>query len=99
MAVRNWSDSAQYKKKHAELYGKLMTKLLELAQGNESEFNQNKPLTAISIWGLYDEPDLPVMDYSYSMNGTRCGLFTETCAVKDSFKSVYEVLGGTVNSQ
>lgn len=99
MAVRNWSDSAEYRKKHAEFYGKLMAKLLELAQGNESGFDQNKPLTAISIWGLYDEPDLPVTDYSYSMNGTRCGLFTETCAVKDSFRSVYEVLGGTVNDQ
>ncbi len=99
MAVRNWSDSAEYKKKHAEFYGKLMTKLLELAQENENQFNQNKPLTAISIWGLYDDPDLPVTDYSYSMNGTRCGLFTETCGVKDSFKSVYEVLGGTVNGQ
>lgn len=99
MAVRNWSDSAKYKKKHAEFYGKLMTKLLELAQENESGFNKEKPLTAISIWGLYDEPDLPVTDYSYSMNGTRCGLFTETCAVKDTFKSVYEVLGGTVNGQ
>ncbi len=99
MAVRNWSDSAVYKKKHAEFCGKLMTKFLELAQGNGSGFNPNKPLTAISIWGLYDDPDLPVTDYSYSMNGTRCGLFTETCAVKDSFKSVYEVLGGTVSGQ
>ena len=31
-------------------------------------------------------------NYSYSMNGPYCGLFTELYAVKDSFKNVYEVL-------
>lgn len=49
-------------------------------------------MKAVSIWGWQDDPSLEDNNYSYSMNGPYCGLFTELYAVKDSFKNVYEVL-------
>ncbi len=54
-------------------------------------------MKAVSIWGWQDDPSLEDNNYSYSMNGPYCGLFTELYAVKDSFKNVYEVLANKKN--
>lgn len=86
LAVRNYENDAETLAKHGEYYKKLFQAYLELNSGEE------KPLKAISIWGIIDEPDLEPDDYSFKMNGPYCGLFNENLAVKDSFKNVHDLL-------
>ena len=86
MVVRNYSGSAKNKKKHAEFYKKLFQMFVQINAG------ANKPLKAVSIWGMFDDPTLTPGSYGYSMNGPYCGLFDELYGVKDSFKNVYDVL-------
>lgn len=86
LAVRNYQNDAETLAAHGEYYKKLFQAYLELNSGEE------KPLKAISIWGIIDEPDLGPDDYSFTMNGPYCGLFNENLAVKDSFKNVHDLL-------
>ncbi|MCH5251811.1 MAG: endo-1,4-beta-xylanase [Lachnospiraceae bacterium] len=86
MAVRNYSGSTKNMKTHAEFYKKLFQMFIGINTG------EDKPLKAVSIWGLFDDPTLTQGSYGYSMNGPYCGLFDELYGVKDSFKNVYSVL-------
>lgn len=89
MAVRNYQNDEESVAKHAAFYADLFKMFLSLNSAKEH------PLTSLSIWGLCDNPSLPTTDYSYKMNGPYCGLFTETLAMKDSFKQVYKVMDET----
>ncbi len=86
MAVRNYSDSLATLDKHAMFYKLLMEALIDINSGDE------KPLTAITIWGLADLGYIDESDYAYKMNGPYCGLFTPGYYVKDSFYDVYVML-------
>ncbi len=86
MAVRNYENSDAFVNFHADYYERLFEMFLSLNEGEE------KPLTGISIWGLYDRPDLSKDDYSYKMNGPYCGLFTENFEVKQAFVNIYNLL-------
>ena len=102
MAVRNYMNTKAIQKKHAEFYKKLFQMFVDVnaipadCSGKSVEeikkLEESRPLKAVSIWGWQDDPSLEDNNYSYSMNGPYCGLFTELYAVKDSFKNVYEVL-------
>ena len=102
MAVRNYMNTKAIQKKHAEFYKKLFQMFVDVnaipadCSGKSAEeikkLEESRPLKAVSIWGWQDDPSLEDNNYSYSMNGPYCGLFTELYAVKDSFKNVYEVL-------
>lgn len=86
LAVRNYQNDDETLTAHGEFYKKLFQAYLELNSGDE------KPLKAISIWGIIDEPDLKPDDYSFKMNGPYCGLFDENLAVKDAFKKVHDLM-------
>lgn len=86
MAVRNYNDDEATMEKHAQYYAKLMERLVAINAGEE------KPLTGISIWGLYDMPSADPSGYHYKQNGPFCGLFTEGYEVKEAFHNVYTML-------
>lgn len=86
LAVRNYQNDAETLALHGEYYKKLFQTYLELNSGDD------KPLKAISIWGIVDIPELTPDDYSFKMNGPYCGLFDEKLAVKDAFKNVHDLL-------
>lgn len=86
LAVRNYQSDEATMEKHGEFYKKLFQAYLDVNAGEE------KPLKAISIWGIVDIPDLPTDDYSYKMNGPFCGLFDENLGVKPSFVNVYNLM-------
>ncbi len=90
LAVRNYQDDDATQQAHGEFYEKLFKE----AYIAVNEENANKPLKAVSIWGITDIPTLDEADYSYRMNGPYCGLFDENLAVKDAFKNVYNLLNG-----
>ena len=80
MAVRNYQkEQAQ---KHAEFYGKLFAAYKRL----NAEENM---ISNVSIWGICDNPSMSKSDYSYSMNGPYCGLFSQSCERKNAY---YEAL-------
>lgn len=86
LAVRNYQSDAETMAKHGDFYKKLFQAYLDVNSGEE------KPLKAISIWGIVDIPDLPEDDYSFTMNGPYCGLFTETLAVKPAFVNIHDLM-------
>lgn len=86
MAVRNYDNSAEAVAKHAAFCKDLFAMYAKLNNGSD------KPLTGISIWGLYDNPSLPSSDYSWKMNGPYCGLYDENFKPKDAFGKVQEAL-------
>lgn len=86
MAVRNYQGDAATLEEHAEFYKKLFQVYMEANSGSA------KPLTAVCIWGIIDDPDMDPSDYSYKMNGTYCGLFDETLGVKPAFVSVHDLM-------
>ena len=86
MAVRNYSKSSADVKKHAEFYGKLFRMFAEVNAG------EVKPLTSVSIWAMFDNPDVSEGQYEYSMNSLYGGLFNENYGVKNSFEQVYNAL-------
>lgn len=90
LAVRNYENSADVLERHAEFYKKLFEMYI-----NINKTNEEKPLKAISIWGIVDIPDLDRNDYSFSMNGPYCGLFDDNLSVKDSFVNIYNLLENT----
>lgn len=91
LAVRNYTNTEEMTQKHADFYEELFRTYLAI-NAEAKEAGQTGPITSISIWGLCDNPDLPETDYSYKMNGTYCGIFTELYAVKPAFLSVYNLL-------
>ena len=86
MAVRTYVNDADTMARHAEFYRSLF-KMFKSVNAGES-----KPLTSISIWGLTDCDSLPENHYSYKLNSPYGGLVTESYAVKDSFRAVYDEL-------
>lgn len=91
MAVRNYDDSEETMAAHAAYYKRLIRTLIILNSGDE------KPLTAITIWGLADMGYIDPTDYAYKMNGPYCGLFTPGYYVKDAFYEVYVMLKEQAN--
>ena len=87
MAVRNYEkDKAP---EHAAFYARLFREAFMTANSGE-----NKPLTAVCIWGLLDCPQLPRDNYSWKLNSPYGGLFTEKFQVKTSFDAVWHALKG-----
>lgn len=93
LAVRNYEDTAARETEHAAFYKKLMQTYVNINK-TAQENGKTGPLTSVSIWGLFDNPNLAETDYSYKMNGPYCGLFTELYEPKEAFKEVYKVLAG-----
>lgn len=85
MALRNYEEDKN--PQHAAFYGDMFE---VFCTANEGE---NNPLTSVAIWGLLDCNDRPG-SYGWKQNGPYCGLFTTTLKVKDSFKTIYEQMGG-----
>ena len=87
LAVRNYQNDAETMAKHGDFYKKLFQAYLDI-----NTENAEKPLKAISIWGIVDIPDLPKDDYSFTMNGPFCGLFDEKLAVKSAFINIHDLM-------
>lgn len=87
LAVRNYQSDAETMAKHGDFYKKLFQAYLDI-----NTQNAEKPLKAISIWGIVDIPDLPEDDYSFTMNGPFCGLFDENLAVKPAFINIHNLM-------
>ncbi len=85
LAVRNYESDEATMQKHAQFYGKLFQVLIDSKKEGQN-------FTAITIWGLCDNPFMDKSDYSYKMNGPFCGLFNKYYAIKDSYKEVYKTL-------
>lgn len=85
VAVRNYDGSEETMAKHAQFYGQLFQTIIESKQSGDN-------FTAITIWGLCDDPIMDKNNYSYKMNGPYCGLYTKYFELKDSYKEVYKVL-------
>lgn len=85
MAVRNYQEDQT--QKHAQFYGKLFAVYKKLNE--EADMISN-----ISIWGICDDPYMSKNDYSYSMNGPYCGLFTRGCLRKDAYYEALKALKG-----
>ena len=85
MALRNYEADKQAE--HAAFYGDMFE---VFCAANEGE---NNPLTSVAIWGLLDCNNQP-NSYGWKQNGPYCGLFTVKLKVKDSFKTIYEQMGG-----
>lgn len=95
LAVRNYQSDAETIAKHGDFYKKLFQAYLDI-----NKQRADKPLKAISIWGIVDIPDLPEDDYSFKMNGPFCGLFDETLAVKPAFVNIHDLMkNGLENDQ
>lgn len=86
MAVRNYRNDAETMKKHADFYESLF-KMLKTINTADS-----KPLTAVSIWGLCDDPTLDKKSYGYKMNGPFCGVYDENFNRKSVYKSIMKAL-------
>ena len=53
---------------------------------------EQKPLTAVCIWGVADCPQLPKNNYIWKLNSPYGGIITEKGAIKTSFDAVYRAL-------
>ncbi len=85
VAVRNYDSAEDTMKRHAKFYGQLFQTLKDVK-------SEGANFTAITIWGLCDDPLMDKNNYSYKQNGPFCGLFTKYYEPKDSYKEVYKVL-------
>ena len=85
MAVRNYDKTKAAE--HAAFYARLFTEVFLPANAGE-----NKPLTAVCIWGVEDCPQLPKDNYSWKLNSPYGGLITENRKIKTSFDEVYKAL-------
>lgn len=85
VAVRNYDNSEMSVLSHAKFYGNLF-KVLKDTKIQGANF------TAITIWGLCDNPFMDKNDYSYKMNGPFCGLFSKYFVPKTAYEEVYKVL-------
>ena len=86
MAVRNYKNDENSRKIHAKFYESLFRELIGINNAH------NSPLTAVSIWGITDNPSLPTTNYSYKMNGPYCGIYNERCKKKMDYDSILKVL-------
>lgn len=86
MAVRNYQSDSATTKLHASFYQSLFDMLKTI------NTEESKPLTAVTIWGLCDDPYLPKTNYSYKMNGPYCGLYDNDWKPKESYKRVMKSL-------
>lgn len=86
MSLRNYDKEKEAE--HAAFYGKMFE---VFCQANEGE---GKPLTSVAIWGVVDCNNLPQSHYTWKLNGPYCGLFTLKLNVKESFKTIYALMGG-----
>ena len=93
LAVRNYERSDEREAEHGAFYKKLMQTYVDINKAAQAK-GETGPITSLSIWGLFDAPYLAKTDYSYTMNGPYCGLFTELYQPKEAFKEVYKVLSG-----
>ncbi len=84
MAVRNFDQ--EQAGAHAEFYASLYKMFCEVNQ------EEDKPLKAVSVWGLTDYPHEPKGTYVYNLNSPYGGLFTEKLEEKEAFHKVMEVL-------
>ncbi len=73
---------------HAKKYENMFTAYCEFAEEHPDT------LTNVSIWALFDRPDLleNTEHYDYGVYGTHSGLFTADFQVKDAFTRVINVL-------
>ena len=85
MAVRNYEKEKA--PEHAAFYARLFTEVFLPANAGEQ-----KPLTAVCIWGVADCPQLPKNNYIWKLNSPYGGLITEKGAIKTSFDAVYRAL-------
>lgn len=86
LAVRNYVDNEETTNKHGEFYKKLFQAYLDVNSGSE------KPLKAVSIWGIVDIPEYDPSEYGYRMNGPFCGLFDEDLQVKPAFVNIHDLM-------
>ena len=89
MAIRNYSGEEEDIAKHAEFCGKLF------AMFSSVNTAESAPLTAVTLWGISDCPDLPHDNYSWKLNSPYCGLITEKNELKTSFDAVYQALSAS----
>ena len=87
MAVRNYEKEKAAE--HAAFYGRLFKEAFIPVNSGEE-----KPLTAVCIWGIADCPQLPHDNYSWKLNSPYGGLITENYEIKTSFDTVYHTLKG-----
>lgn len=86
LAVRNYLNDEDTIQKHAEFYKNLFQVYIDINKGDK------KPLTAVCIWGIIDDPDMDKSDYSYTMNGTYCGLFDKNLGAKPAFVGIHDLM-------
>ena len=86
MSIRNYD--AGKDADHARYYGEIFKVFMAANEG------ESKPLTSVAIWGVQDCNNLPASNYSYKLNGPYCGLFDLKLNVKNSFRTIYELMGG-----
>lgn len=86
LAVRNYQNDEETLQKHAEFYKNLFQVYMDVNKGDK------KPLTAVCIWGIIDDPDMDKSDYSYTMNGTYCGLFDKNLGAKPAFVGIHDLM-------
>lgn len=84
MAVRNYDKTKA--NEHVEFCIKLYKVFCSVNAGEE------RPLTAVTIWGLRDSPNEPKSSYSYKMNGPFCGLLDEKSQPKAEFYAVCDTM-------
>ena len=87
MAVRNYE--LEKAPEHAAFYADLFREAFMKANTAE-----NRPLTAVCIWGVTDCPQLPHDNYSWKLNSPYGGLITEKYEIKTAFDAVYHALKG-----
>ena len=85
MAVRNFDQSRAAE--HAEFYARLFTDVFVPADAGE-----DKPLTAVCIWGITDAPANDTGSYVYKLNSPYGGLLTLNGKIKTSFDAMYRAL-------
>lgn len=85
MAVRNFDPAKAAE--HADFYARLFTDVFVPADAGE-----DKPLTAVCIWGITDAPTSDPNNYVYKLNSPYGGLLTLQGKIKTSFDAMYRAL-------
>lgn len=87
LAVRNYQNDEETMQTHGAFFRKLFQTYIDI-----NKERADKPLKAVSIWGIVDRPDMAESDYSFKMNGPFCGLFDENLGVKPSFIQIHDLM-------
>jgi len=92
MAMRNFTNTEQYMKAHAEFSEKMFKMLADINEKTDGAF------TSMSLWAFIDDPTLNYTDdeYEYDIYTPYSGLFDEVFTAKESFNSIYTAFGGTL---